>query len=82
MMSSIKNKRKRNDDDELSKHFQNVEILIRQESNIILEKIIQAKTRNDNENLFNHKFSENDVVDYTALVKKKRTRNKNLKVKK
>ena len=29
MMSDIKDKRKENDDDELSKHFQNAEIVIR-----------------------------------------------------
>ena len=35
MMSSIKGKRKKNDDDELSEHFQNVKIVIRQESDAI-----------------------------------------------
>ena len=30
---------------------------------------------------FNHEFSENDAVDYIALVEKKRARNKNLKIK-
>ena len=82
MMSSIKDKRKRNDDGELSEHLQNAKIVIRQESNATLEKTIQSETRNDNEKTFNHEFSENNVVDYTALVKKKRARSKNLKVKK
>ena len=40
MMSSIKNRRRKNDDDELSKHSQNAEIVIRQESNATLEKTI------------------------------------------
>ena len=66
----------------MSKHFQNAEIVIRQESNVIFEKTTQSETRNDNEKIFNHEFSENDVVDYIALVKKKRARNKNLKTKK
>ena len=82
MMSSAKDKRKENDDDELSKHLQDAEIVIRQKSNVILEKTIQSETRNDNEKTFNHKFSENNVVDYTALVEKKQARNKNLKIKK
>ena len=29
-----------------------------------------------------HEFNENDIVNYIALVKKKRARSKNLKVKK
>ena len=37
--------------------------------------------RDDNEKIFNHEFSENDAVDYTAFVEKERARNKNLKVK-
>ena len=82
MMLNIKDRRKKNDDSELSKYFQNAEIVIRQESDIILEKAIQPETRNDNEKTFNHEFSENDAVDYTALVEKKRARNKNLKIKK
>ena len=81
MMSGIKDRRRKNDDDELSKHSQNAEIVICQESDAILEKIIQSETRNDNEETFSHEFSENDVVDYTALVEKKRARNKNLKIK-
>ena len=81
MISSIKNERKRNDDDELLKHPQNSKIVIYQKSNIILEKTIQFKTRNDNEKTFSHKFSKNNVVDYSAFVEKKRARNKNLKVK-
>ena len=81
MMSDIKDRRKRNDDDELSEHSQNTEIVIRQESNATLKKTIQSETRNDNEKTFNHEFSENDAVDYIALVEKKRARSKNLKVK-
>ena len=81
-MSGIKNRRRKNDDDELSEHSQNAEIVIRQESNAILEKTIRLETRNNNEKIFNHEFNENDVVDYTALVEKKRARNKNLKIKK
>ena len=38
--------------------------------------------KNDNEKTFSHEFSENDVVNYIALVEKERARNKNLKVKK
>ena len=37
--------------------------------------------KDDNEKNLNHKFNENDVVDYVALVEKKRARSKNLKVK-
>ena len=80
-MSNIKGRSRKNNDDELSEHSQNAEIVIRQESDITLEKIIQSETNNDNKKIFSHEFSENDVVDYTALVKKKRTRSKNLKVK-
>ena len=40
MMWSIKGKRKENDNDEQSEHSQDVEIVIRQESNVILEKTI------------------------------------------
>ena len=40
MMSGIKNRRKENDDDELSEHFQNAETVIRQKSNATLEKAI------------------------------------------
>ena len=82
MISSIKNKRKKNDDDKLSEHFQNVEIVIRQESNVTFEKTTQFEMKDDNEKTFNHKFKENKAVDYTALVEKKRARNKNLKIKK
>ena len=81
MMSGIKDRRKRNDGGEQSEHFQNAEIVIRQESDVTLEKIIQSETKNDNKKTFNHEFSENDAVDYTALVEKKRARSKNLKVK-
>ena len=80
-MSSIKDRRRRNDDDELSEHSQDAEIVIRQESNAILEKIIQPETRNDNKKTFSHEFSEKNAVDYTALVEKKRARSKNLKAK-
>ena len=81
MMSNIKDRRKKNDDDELSEQSQNAEIVVRQESNVILEKTIQSEMKNDNKKTFNHKFNENDAVDYTALVKKKRARSKNLKIK-
>ena len=81
MMSNIKSRRRKNDDDELSEHSQNAEIVVRQESNATLKKAIQSETRNDNEKTFSHELSENDVVDYTALVKKKRAQSKNLKVK-
>ena len=81
MMSGIKDRKKENDNNELSEHFQNAEIVIRQESNVILEKAIQSETKNDNEKTFNYEFSENDTVDYTALVEKKRARNKNLETK-
>ena len=81
MMSNIKSRKRENDDDELSEHPQNTKIVIRQESDVTLEKAIQSKTRDDNEKVFGHEFSENDVVDYTALVEKKRARNKNLKAK-
>ena len=40
MMSSIKDKRKKNDDDEQSEHFQDAEFVTRQKSNIIIEKTI------------------------------------------
>ena len=70
-MSSIKDRKKENDDDEQSEHSQNAEIVIRQESNVILEKTIQFETRNSNEEIFSHEFNENDAVDYTALVEKK-----------
>ena len=81
MMSDIKSRRRKNDDDKLSEHLQNVDIVIRQESDAVFEKIIQSETRNDNEKIFSHEFNENDVVDFTALVEKKRIRNKNLKIK-
>ena len=71
MMSNIKDRKKRNDGDELSKHFQNAEIVIRQESEATLEKTIQSEIRKNNEKTFNHEFSKNDVVDYTAFVEKK-----------
>ena len=55
--------------------------MTRQESNVIIEKTIQSETKNDNEKDSNHEFSENDAVNYVALVEKKRTRNRNLKIK-
>ena len=81
MMSDIKDRRRKNDDDELSEHSQNAEIVIRQKSDVILKKTIQSETKNDNKKTFSHKFSENDAVDYIALVEEKRARSKNLKVK-
>ena len=81
MMSNIKDRRKRNNDDELSEHSQKAKIVIRQESDATLEKTTQSETRNDNEKIFSHEFSKNDAVDYTAFVEKKRARNKNLKIK-
>ena len=80
-MSSIKDRKKRNENDELSEHPQNAEIVIRQESDATFEKTTQSETRNDNEKTFSHEFSENDAVDYIAFVEKKRARSKNLKVK-
>ena len=80
-MSSIKDRRRKNDDGELSEHSQNAEIVVRQESDVILEKTIQSETKDDNEKTFNHEFSENDAVDYIAFVEKKRARSKNLKAK-
>ena len=81
-MLGIKDKKRKNDDNELSKHSQNAKIVIRQKSYATLEKIIQHKTRIDNEKIFNHEFNENDAVGYTALIEKKRIQNKNLKAKK
>ena len=76
-MSSIKNKKIKNDNDKQSKHLQNAKFVTRQESNVIIEKTIQFETKNNNEKNSDHKFNENDVVDYAALVEKKRTQNKN-----
>ena len=73
--------KKKNNDDEQSKHFQNAEFVMRQKSNIIIEKTIQSETKNDKKKSLNYEFSKNDVVDYAALVKKKQARNKNLKIK-
>ena len=81
MMSGIKNKKRINDNDESSEHFQNAKFVVRQKSDIIIEKTIQSETKNDNEKDSDYKFSENDVVDYTTLVEKKRAQNKNLKIK-
>ena len=81
MMSSIKDKRRKNNDDKLSKYSENAKIIIRQEPNAILEKIVHSETRNDNEKIFSHEFSENNAVDYISFVEKKRVRSKNLKIK-
>ena len=81
MMSGIKDRRRKNDGDELSEHFQDAETVVRQKSNATLEKATQSETRNDNEKAFSHEFSENDAVDYIAFVEKKRARSKNLKAK-
>ena len=70
-MSSIKDKRKKNNNNKLSGYFQDVKIVICQESDVTFEKTIQFKTKDDNEKIFSHKFNENNVVDYTALVEKK-----------
>ena len=56
--------------------------MTRQKSNVIIKKIIQSETKDDNEKNLNHEFNENDVVDYVALVEKKRAQNKNLEIKK
>ena len=40
MMSGIKGRRRGNDDDELSEHSQDAEIVVRQESDVTLEKAI------------------------------------------
>ena len=82
MMSSIKNKKRENDNEKSSKHFQDAEFVVRQKLNVIIEKTIQFETKDDNEKSSDYEFDENDVVDYAALVEKKRTQNKNLKVKK
>ena len=55
--------------------------MTRQKSNVIIEKTIQSKTKNDNEKNLNHEFNEDNAVDYVALVEKKRARSKNLKIK-
>ena len=81
MMSDIKGRKRKNDDGELSEHFQNAEIVIRQESDATFEKAIQSETKDDNEKTFSHEFSENDAVDYITFVEKKRARSKNLKAK-
>ena len=39
-MSNIKDKRRKNDDDELLEHFQNAKFVVRQKLNVIIEKII------------------------------------------
>ena len=81
MMSGTKDRRRGNDDDELSEHSQDAETVVRQESDATLEKTTQSETRDDNEETFSHEFSEKNAVDYTALVEKKRARSKNLKAK-
>ena len=40
MMLSIKNKRRKNDDDEQSEYFQNAKFVICQKSNVIIKKLI------------------------------------------
>ena len=40
MMSSIKNKRRKNDDDEQLEHSQNAKFITCQKSDVIIEKII------------------------------------------
>ena len=82
MMSSIKDERRKNNNDELSEYSQNAEIIIRQESDIIIKKTTQCEMRNNNKKIFSHEFSKNNAVNYIALVRKKRTQNKNLKIKK
>ena len=82
MMSGIKNRRRKNHNDKLSKHFQNAKIVIFQKSTIILEKAIQSEARNNNEKIFSHEFNENNAVNYIAFVEKKRAQNKNKKIKK
>ena len=81
MMSDIKDRRRKNDDGELSEHPQNAETVIRQELDATFEKAIQSETKDDNEKIFSHEFSEKNAVDYTALVEKERARSKNLKAK-
>ena len=76
-MLGIKSKKRKNEIDEQSEYAQNAEIVIRQESNVIFEKITQSETRNNNEKILNHEFSENDSVNYTAFVEKKWARSKN-----
>ena len=82
MMSGIKDRRRENDGGELSEHLQNAKTVVRQKSDATFEKATQSETRDDNEKTFNHEFNKKDAVDYTALVEKKRARNKNLKIKK
>ena len=82
MISNIKGRKRRNDNDELSEHSQNTEIVVRQESDATFKKTIQSEIRNDNEKIFNHEVSENDAVNYIAFVEKKRVQSKNLKAKK
>ena len=79
-MSGIKDKKWKNDIDELSEHSQKAEIVLHQESNVTLQKLIQSETRNNNEKTFNHEFSENNTVNSITFVEKKRARNKNLKI--
>ena len=72
-MLNIKDKKRKNDDDESSEHLQNAKFVVRQESNVIIKKTIQLETKDDNEKNLNHEFNENNVVDYATLVEKKRT---------
>ena len=71
-MSNIKDRKRKNDDDELSEHSQDAEIIICQKSDATLEKTIQSETRNNNEKIFSYEFNENNAVDYIAFVEKKR----------
>ena len=81
MMSNIKNKKRKNNDNGQLKHLQDAKFVIYQKSNIIIEKTNQSETKNDNKKNSNYEFSENNVVDYIALVEKKRAQSKNLKIK-
>ena len=70
MMLNIKNKKRKHN--KSSKHFQNAKFIVHEKSNVIIKKIIQFKTKNDNEKNSSHEFNENDVVNYATLVEKKR----------
>ena len=55
--------------------------MIRQESDVIIKKTIQFKTKDNNKKSSDHEFNENNVVDYVALVEKKRAQSRNLEIK-
>ena len=76
MMSGIKGRRRGNDDGELSEHLQDAEIVVRQESDATLEKVIQSETKDDNEEAFNHEFSEKDAVDWLHCARREETSTK------